>query len=90
MKKNNKAKKSLKGQMTVEMTLILIALVGLVGFATERFKEYEVLQNFITTPWKVVSHMMEFGVWEKDRETAKLQHPGHFRRMYGHKGGSPR
>ena len=86
---NSKKRNQQSGQMTVEMVLILIALMGIVGFASETLKEQKVLQQFISVPWKMVSNMMESGVWEKNQEEAQEQHPGHWRRMYGNDGDPP-
>ena len=85
-----KNKKSQSGQMTVEMVLILVILLGIASFVNTQLKEQEILQKFISVPWVMVSNMMESGVWKSDRNEARRLHPGHWKRMYGLKGNDPR
>ena len=86
---NPKQKNFQSGQMTLEMVLLLVALFGFVSFASTQLKEQEVLKQFITSPWVAVSNMMQSGVWNINREEAKRNHPGYWKRMYGLKGKPP-
>ena len=91
MKKQSKN----RGQMTVEMVLILTIFIGLTyQVQRELFSsddpEKNTFYKFITKPWKSIAVMMESGVWgTTGREDGRLDHPNHFKRMRSEQGTNP-
>ena len=70
-----------KGQVTLEMVLLITLGVGLFAIVKKQFfEEATPVAKFITTPWKSISGMMESGVW-KTKDEARKKHPNHFDRM---------
>ena len=90
MRKQNKK----KGQMTVEMVLILTVLILLsykmrdVLFNPSE-PEKNALYKFVTAPWQAVLVMMESGIWETKEEKGRELHPNNFNRMQSEKGITP-
>ena len=85
--KNNKI--SNKGQMTVEMVLILSALVFLSFLVKDKLfddSDNNPIYQFISRPWKSVAVMMESGVWMSKREEGREKHPNRFHWMYSNEG----
>ena len=81
--------KSRKGQVTLEMVLLLAAMVTMSYFVLKNFKETtEPVYNFISGPWETIKGMIESGAWAK-RPDAMLNHPNYFRRMYSQRGMDP-
>lgn len=81
--------KSQKGQATVEMVLLLSAMVAMSYFVLKNFKETtKPVYNFISGPWKTIGGMIESGSWAK-RPDAISNHPNYFRRMYSQRGMDP-
>ena len=87
-----KAKRDKKGQMTVEMVLILVILVATVNLVKEELfdKSDNPFYRFVTEPWKSIAVMMESGVWLADRDGGKAAHPNHFKRIRSEKGKDPK
>ena len=80
-----------KGQMTVEMVLILSILIFL-SYTVKRElfdKRENPFHQFITGPWKAVLVMMESGIWKTNPVTGRQNHPNHFNRMRSEKGTDP-
>ena len=63
-----------KGQVTVEIVLVLVISLAMAQVLRLAIKEKQIVQEFITTPWLVVSGMMESGTWKKKGE-AISEHP---------------
>ena len=82
-------KKKQSGQMTVEMVLILLVLVGLFQFALTKFDNFKPLAQFAGEPWQVISGMMEFGIWENPANISLDKHPTHWKRIFNMEGDSP-
>ena len=81
--------KNHKGQMTIEMVLILTALVTMSYFVLKKFdEEIEPVTNFVVAPWVTVKGMMESGIW-KDVDAARKEHPNHWARMRTVEGDNP-
>ena len=77
-----------KGQMVVEIVLILSIFVSSIYFLSRQFNNIEPFDAFVTGPWKTVAGMIESGTWKK-KQLARGDHPNHFRRMYSNRGDSP-
>jgi len=74
-----------RGQITVEMVLLLAVMVAAVYMVQAGFKEHKPVYNFISGPWKTIGGMMESGSWAK-RKPARENHPNHWKRMYAKRG----
>ncbi len=79
---------SQKGQIFVEMVLILALFVGLTYIVLNVFKQKKPFVAFVTTPWQIIGGMMESGNWQKLDE-AKQNHPNRWKRMYSLQGKNP-
>lgn len=64
--------KGQKGQMTLEMVLLLTILVSCAIFAFNEIKSRKLLAAFISGPWQPLKNMIENGEWSAD---AKEKHP---------------
>ena len=90
MKKQSKN----RGQMTVEMVLIITILIGLTYkvqkelFSDEPGK-INTFYKLITEPWKSIAVMMESGIWETNRDTGRSKHPNQFSRIRSEIGTNP-
>ena len=74
--------KSQKGQMTVEMVLILTFLTFTSYWVLNKFDaDVKPVKQFVVGPWETVKGMMESGIWAK-RGAATEKHPNYFKRMY--------
>ncbi len=71
-----------KGQITVEMVLIL-AILLFIGYTVRSnfMDKHRLFSAFILTPWEQIGGMMESGVWGK-RNQVRSKHPNQFSRMY--------
>lgn len=82
MKKNN------KGQMAVEMVLILSMLFIFVTIVSTQFRSQELVKNIVSGPWKVLSGMLQNGVWATP-EDSMIQHPNAYNRHLTYEGEKP-
>ena len=81
--------KNQKGQMTIEMVLILVALITMSYFVLKKFdEEIKPVTNFIVAPWITIAGMMESGIW-LDVKKAREKHPNQWKRMRTAEGQSP-
>lgn len=62
------------GQMTIEMILIMVALLGVAMGFSNYARSNRLMASFIEEPWFVVQGMIESGVWKKAKD-AKAYHP---------------
>ena len=75
-------RKQNKGQIAVEMVLILTVLVFTTYFIKDKLiQQQKIFTSFILSPWEQIAGMMESGVWEK-REVSRHYHPNQFKRMW--------
>ncbi|MDE0119488.1 MAG: hypothetical protein OXM55_05720 [Bdellovibrionales bacterium] len=91
MKKKRRAffsGKKQKGQITVEMVLLLVVMIGMSYLVLKEFQVQKLFKNFISNPWKTIGGMIESGSWQKQPE-AKRDHPNHWKRMFSTKGVDP-
>ena len=76
---------SRRGQMTVEMVLILAVLTATTYMVHQYFTTGDRTQKpayqFVTGPWKTIAGMMESGKW-MDKVSARAHHPNRWSRMY--------
>ena len=77
-----------KGQATVEMVLLLSAMIAVVYLVQTNFQTSKPIYNFISGPWKTIGGMIESGSWKK-RASARDDHPNHWKRMYAKEGITP-
>ncbi len=82
--KNGSATKShglnQKGQATIEAVLIMVVMVGVFQLITNKFKEDDLIKEYIQKPWQSrVAGMIENGAWGTPDETNPL-HPNRLAR----------
>ncbi|HVK61795.1 MAG TPA: hypothetical protein VM432_09610 [Bdellovibrionales bacterium] len=63
-----------KGQMTIEMVLILTILLGAAVGVTRAMKSNQVLAAIVEGPWASMQGMIEDGVWVPAGKS-KASHP---------------
>ena len=80
--------KKQRGQITVEIVLLLVVMIGASYLALEKFKVQKPVYNFISNPWKTIGGMIESGSWQK-RAEARKDHPNYWKRMFTTKGVDP-
>jgi len=52
-----------RGQLVVEMVLLLVVGIGFMTFAINALKDMKLVSNITVQPWATVSGMVECGVW---------------------------
>lgn len=73
------------GQMTIEMLLIAILLLGFVLSISKQFQEKNLLANVVEGPQTYLVGMAENGVW-LPADKANAQHPNLLQRKMSLKG----
>jgi hypothetical protein len=85
MNKNLKNKNSYlhdqKGQLVIEMVLLLTVLVSLISFVSKGLIEKKYLQNLVQKPFEVLQGMAENGSWGSPNNTKSLHPNLHFRHI---------
>ena len=82
--------KNKKGQITLEMALLVIAMVAMVKFFQRAPFMQGIFEDFLISPWKQVRVMMESGVWgETDAVKGRKKHPSWRNRLYATEGEKP-
>ena len=76
------------GQMTIEMILLTVVLVGLAISATKALQDRQIVASMIGKPWQVVQGMIEDGVWQK-QGASKANNPGLIKRHVTAEGDAP-
>ena len=74
-----------KGQMALEMILIMVLLTGFTMFVTSQFKSNEILAGILSKPWRSIAGMIENGDW-KDPKDSMNSHPGNIHNHVSTKG----
>ncbi len=69
-----------KGQMVVEMVLMLVLFVGVAAAVSSAFKQNQYFANLVSTPWRSLAGMIQNGVWGTPKDTMRL-HPSADRRV---------
>lgn len=69
-----------KGQVIIEMVLLLVLVVGLWGLFSNYAKQQKWFENLVNGPWQRMAGMIESGVWDPPQKAA-LQHPNSFNRV---------
>ena len=69
--------KNNRGQMVVEMLLIMIILVAVMQAVRIALRESEAFQTLVQAPWKPLSGMIQAGAWLPPKE-AMVHHPNNF------------
>ena len=62
------------GQVTVELALMMIVVVGAALAVSQAFRSGDFLADLVSGPWKNLSGMIEAGVWAPP-EKALANHP---------------
>jgi hypothetical protein len=70
----HRAETNQKGQMTIEMVLIVVLLTGIAMTISKSMRSNNVMSTLIEGPWLPIRGMIEDGVWMKPAD-AKLHHP---------------
>lgn len=71
--------KNNKGQMLIEMLLMMTLLLGAATFVGEQFRQSNFIAGLVSGPWKNLSGMIQNGVWAPP-EDGMAQHPLVFNR----------
>lgn len=61
------------GQMTIEAVLILVVLASFALAASRAFRDRQILQSIVGSPWGHMRGMIENGIW--DPTTPNSYHP---------------
>lgn len=69
-----------RGQVIIEMVLLLVLVVGLWGMFSNYAKQKKWFENLVTGPWQSTAGMIEAGVWEPPQK-AIAKHPNNFNRV---------
>lgn len=78
--------RSQSGQVTVELVLISVVLLGLALFVQKQlFKDGEFLANLVEKPWMSIAGLIENGSLGTPDRT-RILHPGHGARHLSVKG----
>ena len=85
MKKRNKK----KGQVSLEMALLIVAMIGITKFAQVWADEINLFGKFLIDPWRQVKVMMESGVWERNVDDGRELHPAQANRLFSVEGQKP-
>lgn len=73
-------KQQQRGQVIIEMVLLLVLVVGLWGMFSNYAKQRKWFENLVTGPWQSTAGMIEAGVWEPPQK-AIAKHPNNFNRV---------
>jgi hypothetical protein len=65
-----------RGQLVVEMVLLLALTVAIFMAVSATFRQKEILATFISRPWVNIASMIQNGVWTPGKD-----HPAHFNRV---------
>lgn len=63
-----------KGQLMIEMILIMFIFLGITLFIQKTFSSQQVLSKLIESPWSKLAGFMEAGVWASPKD-ARASHP---------------
>ncbi|MCB0390203.1 MAG: hypothetical protein KDD58_02875 [Bdellovibrionales bacterium] len=72
-----KAIKKNKGQMVIEMILVMTVLLSLVGLVRSSLQSSEVFKTLVQGPWRVLSGMITSGTWDSPSEAVRW-HPAYY------------
>jgi hypothetical protein len=73
--------KSERGQMTVEMVLLMIVALTIALMTSNFFKQKQVLKTLVGGPWAYIRTMNEYGVWLPNAQAAVAYHPNGMQRV---------
>ena len=63
-----------KGQILIEMILVMTVLVGASVFVSSQFRESNFIAQLVSGPWKNLAGMIQNGVWQP-RDDGMASHP---------------
>ena len=63
-----------KGQITVEAVLIIVLFVAIGTVAARTLNDMNAAASLVQNPWRLLSGMIESGVWREQAAAAQL-HP---------------
>lgn len=84
-----KSRKKKKGQVTLEMALLILVMLGMIKIVQNWADEINIFGKFLIEPWMQVRVMMESGVWNNDADAARDLHPSQRKRLYSSEGEEP-
>lgn len=74
MTSTHKNKPGERGQMVVEMVLMLVVMAGVTIFVTKTFRDNDFIAKLVSGPWESLSGLIQNGVWGRPGETMS-KHP---------------
>ena len=77
---------STKGQAMTEALLLAVVLLMVSQILSHFLKESAFVQNLIGRPWNYLAHSIHYGVWTKNPNEGKKNHPNHTSRHLSLKG----
>ena len=72
--------KNSRGQMSVEMVLMVVVLVAGAAAVSSAFRKQEFFATLVSGPWVSLSGLIQNGVWGNPTDTM-IKHPAHFHRV---------
>jgi len=69
-----------RGQVIIEMVLLLVLMIGLWGTFSKFAKQKKWFESLVSGPWQNMAGMIESGVWEPPQK-AISKHPNNFNRV---------
>lgn len=69
-----------KGQMIIEMVLMMTVLLGAATFISSQFRETNFIAQLVSGPWKNLAGMIQNGVWAPPSE-GMTKHPTYSNRL---------
>lgn len=72
--------KNRRGQMTVEIVLMITVVVFAAVMVAKFFRDEEIFGNLVSGPWSRLAAMIQNGVWAP-YDDSMVQHPNSFGRV---------
>lgn len=72
--------KNHRGQVTIEIVLILVVSVGVALAVSKGFRENQFFANLVSGPWRSLAGLIQNGSWGSPEKTMS-RHPNHVSRL---------
>ena len=69
-----------KGQMIIEMVLMMTVLLGAATFISSQFRETNLIAQLVSGPWRNLAGMIQNGVWSPASD-GMTKHPAYSDRL---------
>jgi len=79
-KQKNGSHRRQRGQVIIEMVLLLVLVIGFWGAFSRYAKQKKWFESLVSGPWQSMAGMIETGVWEPPPK-ALAKHPNNFNRV---------